>query len=89
MFFEMEIVKLGNQIMVGIASDAQRRAERCRNNPGFLAYYLGKRAARLICPGKAIKTTTAVVPQDGWKILVTVDRKANEVKWILMHPFRI
>ena len=29
-----------------------------------------------------------MAPQDGWRILVTVDRQAGEVEWTQVHPAR-
>ena len=73
-------MSLGNHdIIVGIASG--------ENNDDTLGYCLSNGATYLIYEGKQIPVTT-VAPQNGWKILVKVDRQTGEVEWTLAHPFR-
>ena len=88
MSFEVEIVSLGkHDILVGIASDALRNSPKCYDNADALTYCLAYRGACLYSEGKYTAVTT-VVPQDGWRILVTVDRQAGEVEWTQVHPAR-
>ena len=88
MSFEVEIVSLGkHDILVGIASDALRNSANCYGNADALTYYLWNGATYLYSEGKTI-TVTRVAPQDGWRILVTVDRQAGEVEWTQVHPAR-